>query len=151
MSFGFSIGDFITLLDKAHLVYRKCKSAPSDYAVLAQHVEILTHVLEETRSILSPSLASSLPKPKLNSLVSARESCQITLDEVEKFLNKYEDMGKKHPTYFKRVKFIGKDVEGLKARLSLSTNLLQLGLSSLSRYIKLLFLLHCRQIKYNSS
>ncbi|KAF2688341.1 hypothetical protein K458DRAFT_427948 [Lentithecium fluviatile CBS 122367] len=131
MSFGFGIGDFVVVSDKAWLIYQKCKSAPEDYATLAHSVVVLAKVLEETKDFVIQGAPSS--SSKIEALVSAREGCRTTLNEVDDFLNKYTEIGrKKNRRYIQLAKFITKDVEGLKLKLANNTSLLQLSLTSLS-------------------
>ncbi|KAF2727864.1 hypothetical protein EJ04DRAFT_529083 [Polyplosphaeria fusca] len=131
MSFGFAVGDFITVADRAVVIYRKCKAAPDDYASLTHHVHTLATVLEDTRSFLDAEVPSS--PLRLEALVSAREGCRTTLNEVEAFLDKHVDVTKtKNRNYIRIAKFIAKDLDGLKLKLWSNTNLLQLSLASLT-------------------
>lgn len=117
-------------------VYKKCKSASGDYAALAANVYILHGVLDNTRVFLQEEQVPTSDR-KMVSLIVAREGCRNTLDEVEEFLDKYSSLGRNQKRFIELVKFISKDVDGLKNKLKNNTELLQISLVSLSRYVKI--------------
>jgi hypothetical protein len=88
------------------------------------------------------------------SLIVAREGCRNTLDEVEEFLDKYSSLGRNQKRFIELVKFISKDVDGLKNKLKNNTELLQISLVSLSRYVKIVrdcfvFLVICSEFFFS--
>jgi hypothetical protein len=113
-------------------VYKMCKDAPEQYKQFGHHVKILCGVLEETQTFLN---AGDLPNSegKTASLESAVWTCRTTLTEVEEFLEKHAKIGGKGKRLIDTIKFVSNDVRGLRSRLELSTQLLQLSLVSLSR------------------
>ncbi|KAF2731958.1 hypothetical protein EJ04DRAFT_578747 [Polyplosphaeria fusca] len=137
MSFGYSVGDFIAAADKAFLVWKKCKSAPEDYADLAHRVHVLAVTLSASKDYLDQN--ASQPSSSLQALTLARKGCLETLGEVEELLSRYTDVGNipgssyRQRPYLQVAKFITKDIEGLKAKLSNHAHLLQLGLNSTTR------------------
>lgn len=70
---------------------------------------------------------------KKDALAVARESCLVTLNEIEVFLEKHSGM-KKEKRFFEIVRFIRHDITGFKSRIESHRDLLQLSLTSLSRY-----------------
>lgn len=118
-------------------VYKKCASASSDYAALAENVRILHGVLDDTRVVLEEEQVPTSDR-KMVSLIVARDGCRNTLDEVEEFLDKYSSLGRNQKRLIELVKFISKDVDGLRNKLKNNTELLQISLVSLSRYVKIL-------------
>ncbi|KAF2101404.1 hypothetical protein NA57DRAFT_72847 [Rhizodiscina lignyota] len=128
MSFGFSVGDFIAIAEKAREVYNRCKSGPKRYESLAQHVHFLQKVLEETTTSFKDDTTSSVAGA--SSLISAQQACRTVLYEVEACLDKYAEMGESNPGVVERIKFAAKDVDGLKDKLSAVALQLNLGLVS---------------------
>ena len=72
-------------------------------------------------------------RPKVASMRSSRESCIAVLDEVDVFLEKHSRIGTDKKRLIDTAKFITKDIDGLKSKLTHSSTLLQLSLSSLTR------------------
>jgi len=130
MSFGFGVGDFIAVGELAWKVAERCKSAPDDFAELTVSLEVIASVLDETTSFVRQG---SVPGDELkrNALATARESCRVTLAEVQTFLDKHAgvEKGKK---FFDIVRFIRHDIKGLKSKLQSSCHHLQLCLTALS-------------------
>jgi hypothetical protein len=96
-------------------------------------VEVLAHVLKEVCTFVE---AGDIPdsEPKVASLTSARQTCSTTLGEVEDFLKKHSKMRGKSKRLIDTIKFISGDVKELQEKLRISTELLQLSLTSLTRY-----------------
>ncbi|CAI6292946.1 unnamed protein product [Periconia digitata] len=134
MSFGFAIGDFIAVGDKAWDLYQKCKSAKGDYETLDDHVRILHDVLKEVNAFVSEGDIPEVQNER-SSLVAARENCRATLKELDAFLIRHAGLvNESRKRKFELAKFIVKDVKSLKAKLDHSTKLLQLSLQSLQMY-----------------
>ncbi|OAQ71516.1 hypothetical protein VFPFJ_11057 [Purpureocillium lilacinum] len=129
MSFGYSIGDFITLGDKAWTIYKKCKEAPEQYAQLSHYVEVLRIVIDDVHKFLEDGEPPDSER-KLASLVSSAQGCETTLAEVEEFLEKHSKVGSKNKRVIDTARFIIKDVQGLRSRLEMNAQLLQLCLVS---------------------
>jgi hypothetical protein len=149
MSFGFAIGDFIAvgdkawhvssprftvslpLLTKATKLYQKCKSAREDYGTLVDHVGILHSVLEDVKNFVSGGEVPELQNER-SSLVAARQNCLATLEELDAFLTRHAGLvDESRKRKFELAKFVTKDIKSLKAKLDHSTKLLQLSLQSL--------------------
>ena len=71
---------------------------------------------------------------RLTSILSARDGCQTTLDEVEGLLDRYPSFSVNRKRRIELLKFITRDVEALKVKLSNNTQLLQISLASLTMY-----------------
>ncbi|KAF1847228.1 uncharacterized protein K460DRAFT_402592 [Cucurbitaria berberidis CBS 394.84] len=137
MSFGFAVGDFIAIADKAYLVYKRCKDAPAKYAELTKRVLQLRDVLEETKLYLvRANNDGQIPQSQLRlaSLQAMCSGCNTTLDEVDDFLEKYSNVGTDKGTrrVISRLKFITSDSGALVAKLEFDARSLQLRLTSLT-------------------
>ncbi|CAO2655432.1 Nn.00g104960.m01.CDS01 [Neocucurbitaria sp. VM-36] len=137
MSFGFAVGDFIAIAEKAYLVYKRCKDAPGKYAELTKRVLRLRDVLEETKLYLvRADSEGQIPQDQLRlaSLQAMCGGCNTTLDEVDDFLEKYTDVGTEKGTrrVISRLKFITSDSGALVKKLEFDAESLQLRLTSLT-------------------
>ncbi|KAF2434249.1 hypothetical protein EJ08DRAFT_497514 [Tothia fuscella] len=113
-------------------VYKKCKDAPDTYRALSDHVGVLHNVLRDIMVYLEEEEVPTGDR-RMASLITAREGCRTTLDEVEEFLDKYSSLGKNQKRLIELLKFITKDVDSLKGKLDGNTNLLQISLTSLTK------------------
>lgn len=64
--------------------------------------------------------------------------CDKTLDEVDRFLERFPGLQMGEKRAIETMKFIQKDTEGMQTKLRYNTELLQLSLVSLTRLVKLL-------------
>jgi hypothetical protein len=94
MSFGFSVGDFIQLLQITKQTYRNCKQAGGEYLEIAQEVRSLHGILRSLReeaekpgSVLLRSTSSSTSK--LPILV---RGCRNVLEDIDRRLAKYQGL-----------------------------------------------------------
>nr|POE47541.1 hypothetical protein CFP56_00872 [Quercus suber] len=127
MSFGFSLSDFIELADRTHA---RCSEAGREYQGLAESVVILRDILDGAEVHLRKDVPGAPNKQQ--ALVIARQACETALDEVDVLLRKYPSLGSKaNKRIIDRMRFITKDVDGLKKRLEISASHLQMCLTSL--------------------
>ncbi|KAK5134508.1 hypothetical protein LTR08_006425 [Meristemomyces frigidus] len=130
MSFGISISDFIDVADRSRKVYRSCIDAPREYESLANSVNILRAILDDTRVHLEREVPDEQNKQK--ALVTARQSCENALDDIESLLKKYPSLGtQSSKKLIDRIRFINRDVDGLKEQLSTCGHNLERCLTSL--------------------
>ena len=96
-------------------------------------VQVLALVLDQSTEFVRQG---RLPDDSLkkNAFAAARESCRVTLTEVEAFLDKHSGM-KKEKRFFEIIHFIRHDIKGYKSRLESHRELVQLSLTSLSRWV----------------
>jgi hypothetical protein len=124
--------------DYEYQIYKRCKDAPMTYADLAHHVQVLHQVLKNTTAYIKDAEKDDqIPKreEKREGLVLARVGCDKTLDEVDRFLNRFTDLQKSKRRIIETWKFIKKDTEGMQTKLRNNTELLQLSLVSLTRLV----------------
>ncbi|CAN9227070.1 unnamed protein product [Alternaria alternata] len=122
MSFGFSVGDFVVLTEKAILIYNRCKDAPSEYADLTAHVQHLRDALEDTKTFLvEAERQGHIPQSqtRLASLKARHDGCSTTLDEVDEFLGRYKkvETEKGRRRIISLAKFIMSDAKTLAKKL----------------------------------
>ena len=121
MSFGFSIGDFVTMGQLCWKVYKKCKDSSGNYRELASEVGALHNVIKETEELLSQQDINSKGFAKLGMSVCA---CQGVLEDLSSLLAKYESLGTKCQRTFDRVKFGNEDLNSIRTRLISNVGLL---------------------------
>ncbi|CAN9341993.1 unnamed protein product [Alternaria alternata] len=136
MSFGFSVGDFVVLRDKAFLIYDRYKDAPGEYADLTAHVQQLRDVLDDTKTFLvEAERQGHIPQSQsqLASLKARHDCCNTTLDEFDEFLRKYMkvEAEKGRRRIISLAKFIMSDAKSLSKKVEGEASSLQLRLSSL--------------------
>ncbi|KAL8642606.1 MAG: hypothetical protein Q9226_008488 [Calogaya cf. arnoldii] len=94
MSFGFGVGDFVTVGTLAWKVYKNvykaAKDAPESFQKVHRDVLSLHAVLKEAgESIFDPPL-SLQRQQRLHTIV---DGCTSVLDDLQGLVNRYEEMG----------------------------------------------------------
>ena len=94
MSFGFSVGDCITLINIARTQYNNCVTAGPEYREIAREVKTLYNVLESLHNE-----SSKTPFPLLRGdqtfttrLAPAVNGCRHILEDFQTLLAKYEGL-----------------------------------------------------------
>jgi hypothetical protein len=93
MSFGYSVGGFVALVQIAHRTYRNCQKAGDEYVEIARETCSLHSVLKILR-IESKSSNSAVFKQDPTSaaeLLSTIRGCRTVLKEIDTTLAKYND------------------------------------------------------------
>ena len=121
MSFGFSVGDFITVGGLCWKLYKKCKDSPGNYKQLTSEVGALHNVMKETEELLSQQNLSVQQKEKLR---VATAGCEDVLQDLDELLAKYGSMGTKSQRTFDRLGFGTEDIDGIRTRLISNVTLL---------------------------
>ena len=114
MSFGFSVGDFMTLSQLCWTVYKKCKESLESYKELVCEVGALHNVIKETEELLSQQQLSVEQSVKLKMSI---RGCQEVLQDLIQLLAKYDSLGTKAQRTFDRIGFATKDMPGIRSRL----------------------------------
>ncbi|KAE8446678.1 hypothetical protein EG329_011722 [Mollisiaceae sp. DMI_Dod_QoI] len=94
MSFGFSIGDFVLLVDIAHKTYRNCQQAGDEYVEIANAVHCL-HIVLRTLRAEAERPESKIFKQNPDSiaqLLQTAADCRNVLDSLDYILAKYEGL-----------------------------------------------------------
>lgn len=94
MSFGFSVGDIILLVQLAHRTFRRCQNAGEEYNEIACEVHSLHSVLRTLRSE-AQRLDSKVFKQDPSStkeLIATTDGCKNVLATLDTILAKYEGL-----------------------------------------------------------
>jgi hypothetical protein len=94
MSFGYSVGDFVALVQLAHKTYRNCQKAGDEYVEIARETRSLHSVLKIlcTESKSSKSVVFKQDLESAAELLSITRGCRTVLDEIGGTLAKYEGL-----------------------------------------------------------
>jgi hypothetical protein len=131
MSFGYSVGDFVTLGQLAWKVYKSCKDAPESFSNISQEVLSLHTVLKEAEEILSEQ---SLSASKQVSLKTVSDGCYRVLQDLQCLLARHESLGVKSKRTWDRLRWGSQDIEALRSRL-ISNTVLLVAFIRYARYI----------------
>ena len=121
MSFGFSLGDFITVPTLAWQVYKSCKDSSDDFKTVADDVVALHIVLSE---VVEPLKVQPISSPRQAHLAALTRTCQAVLNDLEKLLQKYDSLGSQSQRTWDRMRWGLEDISQLRGRLSNSTAML---------------------------
>jgi hypothetical protein len=102
MSFGFSIGDFVTLSQLALNIYNSCKSSPSEFKSIAGEVNTLSIILGILSSHLQECTLDEQATKKLEVLHT--QTLEV-LTDIEALLQKYGSLGRKKPRTLHRIQW----------------------------------------------
>ena len=121
MSFGFGIGDFMAVGQLAWQVYRKCKTAPSEFKTISSQLISLHIVIKDVNETIEEW---ELPEAKKSDLLQIGEDSKETLNELDQLLKKYSNLGMKSSRTLDRLRYPRADTAELRARLESYINLL---------------------------
>lgn len=94
MSFGFGIGDFLTVLAIAKDVYNACKDGPDEYQEIWREARSLQFTLEElSRDATDPhSLLNRKGVRRRSQLLELIENCESTMKDIQGLLGKHSSL-----------------------------------------------------------
>jgi hypothetical protein len=121
MSFGFSVGDFVTLGQLAWNVYKSCKDAPQSFNNISQEVLSLSAVLREAEESFS---GQTLTMATQEGLRTVRDGCHGVLEDLQSLLDRYESLGTQTKRTWDRVGWGSNDITELRSRLTSNIGLL---------------------------
>jgi hypothetical protein len=121
MSFGFSIGDFVCVGQLAWQIYRKCKSASSEFKSISSQLISLHIVFKDVNETIEEW---GLPESKQTDLLQIAEESKETLDELDQLLKKYSGLGMKSSRTLDRLRYPRAHVDELRTRLESYINML---------------------------
>ncbi|KAI0105212.1 hypothetical protein GGR51DRAFT_519911 [Nemania sp. FL0031] len=122
MSFGVSFGDIVLASSLAWRVYKGCKDSGESFQRLSGDVASLHVVLKETEDYLGEF--SDLDTSRINRLQILTDSCQNTLNDLEKLLRSYESLGTQVQRTWDRFRFGLHDLADIRSRLVSNVTLL---------------------------
>lgn len=134
MSFGFSIGDFLSLGQLTWSLYRACKSSPSSFLELSRELNSLhTILLELSDEAGSPtSLLNRRGATRKEELDSLVDNLREVLTEIDGILKRYGSLGRDQKKVWERVGFASHNLGELRGRLQIHVGSLQVFMQSLS-------------------
>jgi hypothetical protein len=94
MSFGYSVGDFILLVQLANKTFRNCQKAGEEYAEISCEVRCLHSVLKTLRAEAQRDDSKIFKQDPASTaqLVATTEGCKNVLDNIDYILAKYEGL-----------------------------------------------------------
>ena len=137
MSFGYSVGDILTISKLAWDVYNVYKDAPDEFRNISDEIKSLHNIVD------SDNLQAKFQDPRLTSEERERlreilQGCTNVLKDLDKLLIKYKSLGSQQGSSSRaldRVKWGREDIAELRARLTSNTILLN---TFITRYVHLL-------------
>ena len=130
MSFGFSIGDFVTVSSLAWQLYKSCKDSSDDFKIVANDVVSLHIVLKE---IEEQYKEQTLERSQQVHLATLTRNTRGVLKELETLLEKYDSLGTQSQRTWDRMRWGMEDVKRLREQLTSSTAMLSIFNTSLIR------------------
>ncbi|KAF1999631.1 hypothetical protein P154DRAFT_620810 [Amniculicola lignicola CBS 123094] len=121
MSFGIGLGDILALLSKAKSIYQNAKSAPREFRSALQDVESFAATLEETYDALKSWPLNAKQQQRCNTIL---KGCTSVLEEYEDMISDYRSLGTDKRKLRDRFSWTQSDVDALKRRLELHSNML---------------------------
>ncbi|KAJ9419395.1 hypothetical protein FOXG_06622 [Fusarium oxysporum f. sp. lycopersici 4287] len=127
MSFGFSVGDFITVIELAAKIRKEFAGAPGQFKEITDQTRLLYNSLGDVDTIPDWELSSK----EADELKEIKKGCWEVLRSLEKTLNKYtelhsgnQDVRKKVKKIWKRLMWEPDDIRDLRSRMTENVALL---------------------------
>ncbi|CCT73748.1 related to ankyrin [Fusarium fujikuroi IMI 58289] len=118
MSFGFSVGDMLHLIELAQKTRRSFIDAPAQFRQISEEVRTLSNVLRDLEDVI-PERA--LPEALSESLGDHVDVCTRLLEEIQAVLLKYHSLdgknGKTRKTW-RRIRWEPDDIKDMRQRLT---------------------------------
>ncbi|KAK1141016.1 hypothetical protein N8T08_009673 [Aspergillus melleus] len=128
MSFGFSIGDFVAIIDHANKIRKQFVEAPAQFSAISNEVRNLSFVMQDVEVDLFSKFLDDRQKEELCRIA---ESCRCVLVEIVAMIANYTELGfnsdRKGKTVkraWKRLRWKPADVLDLRSRLISNVGLL---------------------------
>ena len=134
MSFGFGVGDIVTISALAWKVFKSCKDASEDFKNLSGEVVSLHVVLKETEDLVSEH---EMNRDQATQLKHLAAGCQKVLEDLEQLLTKYQSLGSKSQRTWDRLKWGKEGIADVRARLTSTTSMLSTYSSVMMKYASL--------------
>ena len=132
MSFGFSVGDFITVPGFAWRVYNLCKNSPAEFKTISSEVASLHTLLVITAELLEEHGLDPDREARLNSL---RNGCEDVLKDLQRLLERYDSLGTKKRRIRDRMGWMLEDISAVKERLTTNITMLAAFNATLAKYV----------------
>lgn len=132
MSFGYSIGDFITIIRIAKDLHRRFREVPQQFSDIAKDLDSLRVLLQETYQKLPDH--DTTPSQE-QSLISIVGGCRSVFDELNGLLDKSnvnDQDSSRVRTWWKRVRWDKDKIGDFRQRLGLHVDILSTFLTHLN-------------------
>jgi len=139
MSFGFSIGDIITLTRLTTRTYNGWKNACGEYASITCDLAVLQALLMRIKTEAeAPNSLFTRNADDLRGWETLYKSCRSLVVELEEVLNKYKSLGTSRHRNWDRIRMSNRNLDSLSRQLvkrtaSLSALVSVIGISSQGR------------------
>ncbi|KFZ20700.1 hypothetical protein V502_03054, partial [Pseudogymnoascus sp. VKM F-4520 (FW-2644)] len=138
MSFGFSVGDFITVLQLAFKIRQEFVDAPIQFKAVSDEVRTLSIVLQDAAVALQNRELDTKQKRDLEDI---DKGCRNVLDELQRILDKNIELspesgvvGKRIKRVWKRLHWKQEDIDKLRGRINTNIGLLNAFNGRLTRH-----------------
>ena len=122
MSFGWGVGDIISISQLAAKVCTAYCDAPDSYRHISEEVAALWDLIDDAQKHFKCSITSSNNYQRGQTVL---KSCQSVLDDLNSLIEKYKSLASIDKTLvFQRVKLVTEDIATLRARLTSNATLL---------------------------
>ncbi|KAI1661134.1 hypothetical protein F4813DRAFT_378815 [Daldinia decipiens] len=129
MSFGFSIGDFLAVIELASKVRKEFAGAPSQFQEISAEIRSLMIILQDVEDDddISNQELSDEQKRNLGEFTS---SCQRVLDDLRKAISKYDTLGseqhgiKRGKRVWERLRWDASEIRDFRSRITSNIQLL---------------------------
>ena len=123
VSFGYGVGDVVTIGKLAWTVYKACKGIPASFGHIAQEVLALEAVVRQFQEAFEGHTLSDTEQERLRHVV---QGCENVLTDLQNLVKKYEGLGSNAKFSFDRLKWATgfAPLDELRTRLTSSTALL---------------------------
>lgn len=123
MSFGFGLGDLVTVSSFAWNVYQNCTKSPAEARILTSELHALCGLLQ-TLSDNQRHYLETLADVQILRLLEAYKACHDVLKDVSLVLSKYSSLSTSNPNAWSRLRWGTEDIPALRLRIVSSTSLL---------------------------
>ena len=122
MSFGFGVGDILSISKLAVTVYTAYKDAPNDYRHIAEEVDSLQIMINKAAQHFKSNTLSDNDRQEGQKVL---KGCQSILEDLNSLIEEYKSLASANTSQiFKRVKLGTEDITSLRVRLISNTGLL---------------------------
>ncbi len=129
-SFGFSVGDLISIGTLLYQTYAKCKDASAEFQSLASVLQTARLLVESVRNAVE-DVYTDLPHIHQRSLANVMAGLKETLLILSKQLDKYPSLRPGQGLQMSKLKFsIFENVQETRSRLNLDISMLNVWLST---------------------
>ncbi|TVY38473.1 Ankyrin repeat domain-containing protein [Lachnellula subtilissima] len=128
MSFGFSVGDFLTVIELANKIRKEFVNAPSQFKAIGNELRSLSIVLGDVDVVLAQEALDEKQKRELDNI---DKSCRDVLEDMQQILDKNSEVpstdrgvGRRITRVWKRFKWDPEEITQLRSRITSNMTLL---------------------------